>query len=331
MFMEGANDYILRLREQLANDFTIVNQETSMGLVDILLKLHKTNVLYFNWVEDIPDRKLGYLQVLLLLLILVIAKLSRIHVVWFIHNNLSHYRKNKVGKRLVRKMMEAFADDVFSHSEEVYERKAGRLTNLQVKDHPIPDFKALSISQPIQYDVVVWGSVNSYKGVIDFLRYLNATSHNLKILIAGRFCSAELYEQARELSGHTITLVNKVLSKSELEHYLSISRYVLFTYNSPSVLSSAALCKTLGYGKTVFGPRIGAFKELGERNLICNYEDFADLINKIEKCKQQAYAVSIERLHEYADSNNWESFRTFVVEKINQHSIYPALATTAGS
>src|SRR4051794_16833474 len=93
-YRKGGNSYIRNLVYYLSDAFTIVNRKTSIGLLDMLLKLPKCDVIYFNWIEDIPDRRFGFLQVPVLAVILLLAKIRSIKIVWFIHNNVSHSRKH---------------------------------------------------------------------------------------------------------------------------------------------------------------------------------------------------------------------------------------------
>src|SRR5688572_23392640 len=71
-FRQGGNNYIVNLVLHLQKDFNIVNKETRLGLLDVLLKIHKSDIIYFNWVEDIPDRRFGLLQVPLLIILLLV-------------------------------------------------------------------------------------------------------------------------------------------------------------------------------------------------------------------------------------------------------------------
>ncbi|MDQ3535846.1 MAG: hypothetical protein M3421_09510, partial [Bacteroidota bacterium] len=118
-FKEGNNTYIQNLRRHLNSHFTIINSPTKIGLLDILLNLYKTDVIYFNWIEDIPDRKYGFVQLYFFQLLLFLSKLYDVKIIWFIHNNISHSSKNLNQKKKVISIMRKYSDLILSHSNEI--------------------------------------------------------------------------------------------------------------------------------------------------------------------------------------------------------------------
>src|SRR4051812_35353757 len=94
-FAEGANDYIIKKSNCLSEDFMLVNSATKAGILDIVFKLFKTDVIYFNWIEDLADKSFGYLQVVILFMVLLTCRVLNKKVIWFIHNNISHSPRNK--------------------------------------------------------------------------------------------------------------------------------------------------------------------------------------------------------------------------------------------
>ncbi len=77
---EGGNTYNLNFRKHLGAYFNIINTQTGLGLLDVVLKLPKCDVLYFNWVEEIADKKFGALQVKLLNSIIWFSKRINIRI-----------------------------------------------------------------------------------------------------------------------------------------------------------------------------------------------------------------------------------------------------------
>lgn len=315
---EGGNRYIPDLVQHLGRHFKIVNKQTNLGLLDVVQKLPKCDVLYFNWIEDVADKKFGALQVLLLWLILKVSKSSGKKIVWFIHNNLSHKKKNLWLKRKVVSLMKNNADVVLSHSKEA--RVAGLKQTIQVFDHPVEGYMPLTATENYEYDLLIWGTVTPYKGVEEFLKFnFDTTSlRAYKILVAGKFASPEYFETIQKIKAPNSILENRILEEAELVQLFSKSRYVLFTYNSASVLSSAALCKTLSFGKTIIGPHVGAFKELGTKGLIYTYDSFenlASLLNNLHPKKtEKAYQ---KHLQEYIAQHSWPQFARFVAQAVN--------------
>src|SRR4051812_47637515 len=279
---QGGNTYIPDLITNLGQHFTVVNKQTNLGLLDVILKMPKCDVLYFNWIEDVADKKFGAMQVLLLATILVFSTMSGKMIVWFLHNNLSHKKKNQWLKKRVVGLMKRYADLVLSHSNEAYIE--GLKQDIQVFDHPVGLYQPVTPKESYLYDLLIWGTVSPYKGVAEFLSYNKSTTvlHKYKILVAGKFSSEAYYEEMKKLATNNVIIENKILSEDDITRLFSESRYILFTYNATSVLSSAALCKTLVSGKTIIGPNVGAFKELGKKGLIYNYNSFEELASVLE-------------------------------------------------
>jgi beta-1,4-mannosyltransferase len=321
-YRHGGNSYIRNLIFYLSDEFTIVNRKTTIGLLDVLLKLHKCDIIYFNWIEDIPDRRFGFLQVPLLAILLFLAKIRNIKIIWFIHNNVSHSRKRGHLKKFIVRIMRNAADVILSHSNELKLDIDRR--KFYAFDHPIEQFQPVVKKPRYKYDLLIWGTVSPYKGVNQFIEYVSkAQGFNIfTILIAGKFQSEAYYEDLKNKKPVNVTLVNKILSEEELTELFSESRYVLFTYNSPSVLSSAALCKTLSLGKEVIGPGIGSFKELGRKGLLYNYDSFVSL-EKLMHELETGKVKPIDKvcLARYIESVSWNNFAGFLTYTINNKII----------
>jgi glycosyltransferase involved in cell wall biosynthesis len=315
-YTAGANDYIIKKSNCLSEEFEIINSETSLGVLDILLKFFKTDILYFNWIEDLADKSFGYLQVALLFFILLASRLSGKKVIWFVHNNISHYPKNKWLKKVVRNMMTIFADKIFTHSRQldIYHK----IPNISAFDHPMEMNEFITDAPEQEFDVLIWGNQSPYKGTNDLLRYnkQNKDLQKIKFMIAGSFSPASCYEEIEKLKAPNIQVINRVIDDNELLQLFGKSKYVLFCYKKDSVLSSAALCRTLSYGKTVIGPNVGAFKELGEKGLVYTYENFDELTHKLQACLAENAQIEQARISEYIKGTGWNNFKEFLITGI---------------
>lgn len=318
VYQKGANGYILNVINILNQEFTVINKSTKLGMFDLLRKLPKCDIIYFNWIADLADKKFGYLQIPVLFFILICSKILNIRIVWFIHNDVSHTRKNWFAKKLIRRMMMLFADVSFSHSNELSLIK--KMPEIKVFDHPMDELPMIENTATPSYDVLIWGSVSPYKGISEFAEF-NATTNTLasqRILIAGKFSSEELYNHIASVKKDNIQILNSVVEEDELIDLFARSRYIVFCYRSASVLSSAALCKTLSYGKTIIGPNIGAFKELGRKRLIYTYESFEELAQMLERFKASPEFVDQQLIRDYIQHTSWASFKDFLVYYLNE-------------
>jgi beta-1,4-mannosyltransferase len=312
----GANDYIIKKSDCLSGDFSIINSQTRIGILDIVLKFFKTDILYFNWIEDLADKSFGYLQVLLLFFILLACRVFDKKIIWFVHNNISHYPKNKWLKKIIRSMMTNFADKIFTHSRQL--DLYNKIPNITCFEHPIEENKFVEENANPEFDVLIWGNQSPYKGTSDLLKYnqQNKELQKIKFLIAGSFASDAFYDEIENLREPNIQIINRVIEDEELVELFSRSKYILFCYKKNSVLSSAALSKTLSYGKTIIGPNVGAFKELGEKGLLYTYETFDDLAYKLQASLLNKSQVDKCRISEYIRATAWCNFKEFLVSEI---------------
>jgi glycosyltransferase involved in cell wall biosynthesis len=312
----GANDYIIKKSSFLSEEFIIINSETRIGILDIILKFYKTDILYFNWIEDLADKRFGYLQVPLLFFILLAARLCQKKIVWFVHNNISHYPKNRQLKKAISQMMTVFADKIFTHSKQldIYNRIPG----IRCFDHPVESNEFIEEQPDPEFDVLVWGNQSPYKGTKDLLQYnrQHTTLQHVKFLVAGSFSSADFYHEVESLKEPNVQVINRVVEDKELLQLFRQSKFVLFCYKKDSVLSSAALCKTLSYGKTIIGPNVGAFKELGEKGLVYTYETFDDLAGMLPELLKQNAQIEKRKINDYVKSTAWINFKEFLVTGI---------------
>ena len=317
-FRNGGNDYMHKLVVALSQEFNIVNKQTSLGLFDVLFKLPKIDILYLNWIEDIAGRKFPFLHSMLLFFIIFLSKVFQVRIVWFVHNNISHFKDNLWLKKLIVAALSKYADVVLSHSREVTLDIPAR--KFYSFDHPVEGFKPVNPIINHAHDILIWGTVSPHKGVEELLKF-NYSSPNLlnyRILIAGKFQSQSYFDSLQRYIKPNIRIDNRILTEAELEEYFRISKFVLFPYNSPSVLSSAALCKTLCYGKPIIGPSKGSFKELGEKGLIYNYKDFSCLHSILLKLKNQKDLVDEEKLKTYIQATSWTCFADFLIHTLNK-------------
>jgi beta-1,4-mannosyltransferase len=319
---EGANDYMDRLRALLDQPFRVINKPTRLGLIDLLRRLPQTDIVYLNWIEDLADKRFGYVQLALLLPLLLICRLCGKQVVWFVHNNVSHSPRHWRAKRYTVLLMKQFAHTVLAHAEEASRVSAGRA--VAVCDHPAPGFTPLPPDEA-SWDLLIWGSVSPYKGVLEFVRLHAAHPElrGLKVLVAGKFSSAELFEAALAAAHPNLTLRNEMIPERELPRLLAQSRYVLFAYQAASVLGSAALSRTLAFGKTVIGPDCGAFRSLAARGLLYSYRNDEDLIALLSQLQAAPRFVEEAALRHYTGENSWSHFGVFLQAQLEAPTVRP--------
>jgi glycosyltransferase involved in cell wall biosynthesis len=213
-------------------------------------------------------------------------------------------------------MMAAFADKTFTHSMQL--DMSRKLPLIRCFDHPVDQHEFIKENPEPEFDVLIWGSQSPYKGVPDLLRYIgsNPEMQQLRFLIAGKFTSAAFYNEVAQLKQPNVTILNRVIDNDELKHLFERSRFVLFSYKKNSVLSSGALAKTLSYGKTIFGPDTGAFKELAEKGLVHSYRSFDDLAAMLKRSRTCDMKIDRDKISRYIAAHDWNDFKAFLVTEI---------------
>jgi beta-1,4-mannosyltransferase len=303
-FMHSVGQYV---------DFVNRDKRSSSGLFHLVKFLPKIDMVFFNWVENVPDKKYGYLQSIVLLLILRLKKLLNIEVVWTLHNKISHSSKNLYLKELLFKNLLKHSDIIITHAIDGIEFAEQLIPGVSAKffyfPHPIVPFPEPDIKREKKYDILIWGSLHPYKGIDTFLDYLDC-NHGLdefRIMIAGKASSEEFFDRLKTYSNDYITIRNEYVSNDELSDLFAQSRYILFTYNGESVLSSGALVDSIARQALVIGPAVGAFKELGTMGIIKTYSDFAELLEFL-KSSQHQMQLNIEKVNEFMEAHSWEEF-----------------------
>lgn len=316
------NPYIMDFINSLAIEINFVNKNnpTKYGLLDILKYIGKINIVFLNWIEEIPEKKGGAFQSILLGILLVYFKIKGIKVFYTLHNKESHYSKNKKLKRLMNKLVICNADYLMCHSSE----GIGLLNRFRVKKnaryfpHPFDPIAPIN-SHSKDYDILIWGTIKPYKGVDKFLSYLKSNDllDKYKTIVCGIIQPADYEQCFIEFTANNLIIKNQVIDYQTLDSYIARSKITLFTYLENSVLSSGALMYSLSRGATVIGPDTGAFHDLSKENLIVVYNNYSDLVEKIDHVLENP-CIDKERLNSYIQENSWENFGKNVLKWINE-------------
>ena len=82
----------------LGQEYDIVNSEvpSSNGIIDLYRYIFQCDVILFNWVENVPGRRGGYFQSMLVYLLLITRKALGLKVAWVLHNKVSHSKANLI-------------------------------------------------------------------------------------------------------------------------------------------------------------------------------------------------------------------------------------------
>jgi len=311
--LESPNPYVLNVSEAIRERHLIINEKPNrIGVAEFFLFLFKTDVFFFNWIEDVSVKRLGKVQALMMPFFIFMTWLFRKKIVWVLHNVYSHEKKNKKWTRYGFRQMIRNADIILTHSLEGVEFAKREFPKHAKKVkyiiHPIDELLIEATVQK-EYDILIWGTIHPYKGVIEFLEFAtqNEGLNQMRILVSGICPHPELKERLFELLTPNIEYRDGFFDIEDISEMTTKSRYTLFTYNSGSILSSGSLMDSIRMGAMIIGPDKGSFRDLKSEKFIETYSNLNDIARIIAKYSDN----EAERLKEqiaFCERNSWKHF-----------------------
>jgi beta-1,4-mannosyltransferase len=313
------NPYIDDLEHSLSANFKIINKKTNQnGVLDLFKYFLRTDVYYFNWIESLPSRRYGKIQIIVFVLFLILAKWLNKKIVWTLHNKYTHDKTNNSWVDYMYKVMMERSDLIITHSrsgidfvEEKYSASAKKIIYFI---HPVKTVFPLLYNKEYSYDFFIWGTIWPYKGVVEFLRFLKESEkiNPFKILIVGRCINNQIRTELDKYLMANITYNDEYYSIEEIAGFSNQAKFTLFTYKSESVLSSGSLMDSIRMRSIIIGPDIGAFRDLSSYDFIKTYSTYSEIIEIYHKYEHTRDSMLIE-IEKFCLENSWDSFG----EKLN--------------
>jgi beta-1,4-mannosyltransferase len=317
--MGSNNSYVHDLSSSLGRHFEIVNDKrySNLGVLSLFNYLLQADVFYFNWLENISNFRFGKLQFFFAYLALILIRLLDKPIVWTMHNKASH-ANDSVYSEILFAYLVRNSNIIVAHSQESYNIVAAHKSSARIfyYFHPIKCKKILKGNTNIstKYDILVWGTVTPYKGVLEFLQEMKNIGSNLKIKVVGKFGDHLYLTKVKAFENECITIEDKFLSNEEISELHAESRFVLFPYLTTSVLNSGALVESLCYRRPIIGPSTGAFADLAKQKLILTYEKLKDIELIVNQNAEMPFDTY--RLEKFCRSNTWENFASELAKRI---------------
>jgi glycosyltransferase involved in cell wall biosynthesis len=318
------NPYTFDFVDYIGEYYEVVNKNnpSGKGILNILWYLFKIDYVFLNWIENLPEKKAGTFQSLFFLTLVFFFRLTRVKIVWIMHNKLSHNKDHLFLKKIIFNTLISHADFIISHSNEGISYagsiKPGSEKRTHYFPHPVKD-RRMETNEEKQFDILIWGTLSPYKGILEFLRLLHEKDLQNKytILVIGISTSKEYYDSLLQYTNDNITLKDDFLSDDILRSLINQSKIVLFTYAKSSILSSGVLMDSIGFGATVVGPYVGAFADLSKEGIISTYHDTVDLFAVIDGliAKQENYDTP--QIEDFLKANSWEEFAKNIHQLLN--------------
>lgn len=301
-----------------SQDVKITNEfSKSHPLWGIIKFIESSDVFIFHWLENVVLYRFGLLQFLFALCILTILKIKKKRIVWFRHNFKPHNANTPFKKILCSLLMnrlKSMADLIITHSKMGLKDLEKEKNKSFYIIHPTKNRGILPKSE-IKYDLLIWGNISKYKGVLEFLEF-NYTSEfltNKKIRIIGKCHDVSLLTKINSVLKRNVTLENRMLEFEELKKLVSETKYILIPSASESVLSSGILMDSLSVGASIIGPNIGSFKDLSETKEL-NIRTF----NSIEEIPSKLLSKTDNQdISGFLKKHDWINFSEVFLKLIN--------------
>jgi len=308
--MGSKNPYIEHLKDSLnANGLATTRSHARNAFRDLIFKGWRSDMVIFNWIEDLPARKMGLLQTMVFLLYIPWLKIYGVSILWIKHNKISHSRERFALKKILCRILARAADHIIVHGRDADNPATDKMivlphpNNIEATDILKPDLP----DEPI-IDFLIWGSLFPYKGVLEFLQYVdqNPGFRDKRIHIVGK-CSNdywnELLPYVRDKAN--ITLENKYVDQDDLNKLFRQSRFILFTYRKTSVISSGVLMDSLVACKKIIAPDCGAFADMSRQHpFVYLFNDFSEIIDLYHK-NYKNYNLDYAQVNEFVARNSW--------------------------
>lgn len=304
------NPYTFNMCKFFSKYFVVLNGNVpaNRSILDLNSNIFKMDVVVLNWIENIGNRKFGLLQFSFFLFGFFIMKIRKVKIVWILHNIHPH-RGETFLSEFIKNLMFKNAFLIVAHSKESLKYgQAKTKKNIAFLHHPsstaivTEDVSEKDVCKV--YDILIWGTIDSYKGIVEFLEFCTGNKLQYKIKIIGKCKDANYLTRVNSYSSNLINFEDRIVSFEELDVLIQSSKYVLFPYNSSSVSSSGALLDTLSLYGSVIGPNKGAFSDLKDDNLCFTFNEYEDIIEIIKNNS----IIQRQVIENFNNQNSWEEF-----------------------
>lgn len=298
---KSSNPYL----KDLCHHINAINKDElyDANIVNLYKHLFDGNTYIFNWPENLCFRKFGYIQIALFFIAVIILKTRKVKIVWIFHNIAPHQGHTWI-TRVIYNIFFRWSNLIIAHSQNALKYiKMHTSTKSVFIPHPFRERFSPTKDINYKYDIIIWGSIYRYKGILEFLTNKITWTKPFKVLIIGKCNDSDYDYKIKSIIDNNTIYQNRFADKKELETLILSSRYVVFPYIKDSISSSGALIDSLLLGKTVIGPNVGAFQELSIEGLCYTFDEYGDIFDIISKNEN----INIGLIERYVNENVWDT------------------------
>lgn len=315
------NPYCREFINSLSPDFNVnIKSGFSVDILDLLFSSFKNDVVILNWIENVAIKRFAIVQSIIAIFVFFVLKMRHVKIVWVMHNIFPHKGKNILVKLMLHLLYNQ-SHIIITHSRqaEAYLRDNKKIKGEVIFLHHPLNRSLVTINKSAQhgndnerkkYDAIIWGTIEPYKGILDFLRFYSSNQIKSidRMLIIGR-CKNEVYfQELLSCCPENIEIQNRKVDFSELALLIENSKCVLFPYKSGSISSSGALMDTIALGGHAIGPKVGAFNDLEKEGLCNTFSDYSEIDNLIQNIE----SINAVKLNDFINNNTWDSFGDYI-------------------
>jgi glycosyltransferase involved in cell wall biosynthesis len=323
--------------------FTYISAGIATAILPFMLlfrRLQGYDIFHLHWhgfyapfETRLPSR--GYISLWNTLWSLHLIKWLGFKLVWTVHNVLPHVSQTRDDARVVR-VTANLAEALIIHSSHTADQLRGLgadISRATVIPHgnydgvyPVTldrdEARARLGIQPEEAAILFFGNIRPYKGIEDGLlpafEHLDATTKNLRLIIAGKCYNAGLQKTiAAFVQKHpNVMFPNIVVPDEDVAAYFEAADVVCLPFKAITTSGSIILAAT--FGKPLVAPRMGAIKDIPtEVGVLYDPATNDALLHALEKAlaSKAALASMGKTSRAYADTLAWSKLaaKTYTV------------------
>lgn len=318
--------YFLLLKQKLARHYDVLEADNSpclMQSLPLIANAFKADIFLLSFVETIAFHKLAAAQSLIAAISIEIMHLRRRKIVFIFHNMRPHKGENRLSRWLTRlqfkrsQLVIAHSGAAAQFAREQIGRLGGDTSKVVYICHPFPENSAKAVeTKETGTDVLIWGNILPYKGVLEFISRDDVKDSGLKVRILGHCADSGLAKtiQGRVRECGNISFDNRKAGFDEIADAIASSRFVLFPYLKGSISSSGVLMDTLAMGGVPVGPGVGAFADLAAEGVCLCYDNDSEMLDILRSER----SIDASAREAFIACNSWDAFEQKIYDSLER-------------